>query len=139
MSDRNNKLVVPLTSGTGTAAEVVAESRWVSAITYRFDTLQDAKNYCSALERHLRLNRLSDVLVDARKHEHQTREATDTIWNWVDSSPHLVRMALVVESENLSLAIRMRSLASPVRKVRPFRAKLEAEKWLLSGEGVNLR
>lgn len=130
--------MVPLVSGIGTAAEVGLESRWVTAVTYRFDSLQDAKNYCSALERQLRLNRLTDVLVDSRKHEHQTRDASDAIWQWVDTSPHLERMALIVESDNLALAIRMRSLASPKKKVRPFKVKLEAEKWLLSGEGVNL-
>lgn len=133
LSSGNKKILLPLASGVGTAAEVTPGPRWVEALTYRFDCLKDAQNYCSALERQLRLLGLRDVLVDGRSHERQAREATEAIWKWVDSCSLLERMALINESENLALAIRMRNLASPKRKVRPFHSRMEAEKWLLSG------
>lgn len=133
LSLKNKKTVIPLTAGVGVAAEVTPGARWVEAVTYRFDCLKDAQNYCSALERQLRLLGLRDVLVDGRMHERQVREATEAIWCWVDNCSFLERMALINESENLALAIRMRSLASPKKKVRPFHSKMEAERWLLSG------
>jgi chaperone required for assembly of F1-ATPase len=138
-ASKNNKVVVPLSEGVGAAAEVTLGQRWLEATTYRFDSVRDARNYCSALERQMRLSGLRDVLVDARKHERQTREASEAIWHWVDTCSLLERMAIINESENLALAIRMRNLASPKRKVRPFHSKLEAEKWLLSGSGADGR
>lgn len=138
-SSKSNKVVVPLAEGIGAAAEVTLGPRWLEATTYRFDCVRDAQNYCSALERQLRFSGLSDVLVDARKHERQTREASESIWHWVDTCTLLERMAIINESENLALAIRMRNLASPKKKVRPFHSKLDAEKWLLSGSGADGR
>lgn len=128
------KIVVPVHSGSETAVEIEAGERWLVVTTLRFDSAADAQRYCDALERQLHLTGHRDVLVDARRHKSGTREASDIIWSWVDSCELLERMALVNESENIATAIRMRSLTSPKKKVRPFRTIIQAQRWLLTGQ-----
>jgi hypothetical protein len=128
------KVVVPVHSGSETAVEIEVRERWLVVTTFRFDSALDARNYCDALEKQLHHSGHRDVLVDARRHKSGTREASDIIWDWVDSCAQLERMALINESENIATAIRMRNLTSPKKKVRPFRTVIEAQRWLLTGE-----
>ncbi len=130
---RRRKIAVPLDAGSGLAVELEVQARWIKAVTHRFDSIKDADNYCRGLEHLLKVAKIGDVLVDGRRHQSGTREANERIWKWVDECGLLKRMALLNESPNLAAAIRMRNLASPVRKVKPFQSQLAAERWLLTG------
>lgn len=113
-------------------AEIWVTPAWVYSSTRVFDSSLDAEKFIRSLERHMIAQGLYDVIVDAREQTRAARDASETMWRWVAESNQLRRMALVNNSEHLALAVRMKNLASPVKKVAPFKSLVEAENWLRS-------
>jgi hypothetical protein len=114
------------------AAEVTPKDKWVEVATLQIESVEDTKALQIVIERELAASTSGRVLLDARKAALSTPEMNDSMWQWVRSSRHLERLAIINQSSALSVAVRMRAKAMGTKKVAVFEKFQAAARWLVA-------
>ncbi len=114
------------------AAEVTPKDKWVEVATLQIESVEDTKALQLVIDGELGASTSGRVLLDARKAALSTPEMNDSMWQWVRSSRHLERLAIVNQSSALSVAVRMRAKAIGTKKVAVFEKFQDAARWLVA-------
>lgn len=113
------------------AAEISAQTTLVLAVSIALDSVSDALAFQTAIDTELQAAGVRCVLVDARNAQLSTQPMNESMWRWVKQSAHFDRLAIVNQSQNLSVAAAMKARAIGTKKVQVFTDYQAAARWLV--------
>jgi hypothetical protein len=113
------------------AAEISAQTTLVLAVSIALDSVSDALAFQTAIDTELQAAGVRCVLVDARNAQLSTQPMNESMWRWVKQSAHFDRLAIVNQSQNLSVAAAMKARAIGTKKVQVFNEFQAAARWLV--------
>jgi hypothetical protein len=112
------------------AAEVTEQQKWVQAVSLNLASVTDAQKFQQLIDAELRASGKRRVLVDARQAKISSHDINDSMWSWVQTSQHFDFLAIVNQSDVLTVAAKMKARAIGTKKVKVFESFLEAVMWL---------